>query len=329
MSSDDKSKDIRNATKTGAAVRTALLANIGVAVAKMLAAVFTGSSAMMSESVHSLADCANEIVLIIGRKLSVRRDDRHPFGLFRLKYLAGFLVATLLFLIGGLYSTVEAWGKVVSYLSTSEHEPVARSSMLVVLAIVVVSAVLEAYGLHGSVGEAKERMGRTNTPRQPMPRFWRETKSAELASTLMEDTLALIGLLFAGAGAVGSLVSGDALWDALGGLMVGLVLICGSLLLAWKNGSLLVGEGMEPLQAEKVRKAVVDTDGVTRLLEMQAVHTGEDSVLLCLKIETSKLDRDFDVTTVDKVERNVRSRLPWYQFEIYVEPDLFDARRSR
>lgn len=313
---------------TGAAVRTALLANVGVAAAKMIAAAFTGSSAMMSESVHSLADCSNEIVLIVGRRLSVKRDDRHPFGLFRLKYLAGFLVATLLFLIGGLYSTVEAWGRLTAYWATPGPEPVEASSMLVVLAIVAVSAVLESYGLHGSMREARARMERTRTPRMPLARFWRETKSAELSSTIMEDTLAIIGLMFAGLGAVGSLIARDAVWDAVGGLMVGLTLIAGSLLLAWKNGSLLVGEGMEPLQADKVRRAVESAEGVTRLIEMQTVHTGEDSVLLCLKIETSRLDRDYDVQTVDKVERNVRAGLPWYTFEIYVEPDLYDPARG-
>ena len=319
----------QNTKHSGAAVRTALMANIGVAAAKMLAAVFTGSSAMMSESVHSLADCSNEIVLLVGRKLSVKRDDRHPFGLFRLKYLAGFLVATLLFLMGGLYSAVEAWGKLTTYWATPEHDPVRASSMLVVLIIVLISALLESYGLHGSISEARERMTRTGTPRLGMFAFWRETKSAELASTLMEDTLALIGLAFAGLGAIGSLLTGDAIWDALGGLMVGVTLIAGSLLLAWKNGSLLVGEGMEPFQADRVRRAVESTEGVNRLIEMQAVHTGDDSVLLCLKIETSKLDRDYDVETVNKVERNIRERLPYYLFEIYVEPDIFDTTREK
>ena len=108
--------------------------------------------------------------------------------------------------------------------------------------------------------------------------------------------------------------------------MVGLVLIVGSLLLAFKSGSLLIGEAVDPDTRGKIVEAVTTTPGVERLLNMQTVHMSEDDILLCVKVQTSKLDRDYDVETVDKIEKAVRTALPWYSFEIYVEPDIYSTK---
>ena len=186
--------------------------------------------------------------------------------------------------------------------------------------------MLEGYGLHQSIKEANERMERTNTPRMGVFRFWRHTKSAELASVIMEDTLALIGLAFAGLGIGLAILLDDEIFDALGGLMVGLVLIVGSLFLAFKSGSLLIGEAVDSDTRGKIVEAVATTPGVERLLNMQTVHMSEDDILLCVKVQTSKLDRDYDVETVDKIEKAVRTALPWYNFEIYVEPDIYSTK---
>jgi len=311
----------------GAAVKAALAANIGVAVAKLCAAFFTGSSAMLSESVHSVADCSNEIVLMIGGRFSKRKTDGdHPFGLYRTKYLASFVVATLLFFVGGFFSTSEALKKLALIIENPALRAVNGMELLVAFVVVLISACLEGYGLHQSVKEANERMIRTNTPHMGVYRFWRRTKSAELASVIMEDTLALIGLFFAGVGIGLAILLDNEIFDALGGLMVGLVLITGSLLLAFKSGSLLVGEAVDPDTRKKIVEAVTSTAGVERLLNMQTVHMSEDDILLCVKVETSKFDRDYDVQTVDKIEKSVRGALPWYNFEIYVEPDIYNAK---
>ncbi|NEG89247.1 cation diffusion facilitator family transporter [Bifidobacterium aerophilum] len=323
--------DIRQQTKhAGAAVKAALAANIGVAAAKLCAAAFTGSSAMLSESVHSIADCSNEIVLMIGGRFSKHRTDGdHPFGLYRAKYLASFVVATLLFFVGGFFSTSEAIKKIVAVVADPALRDANQMELTAALVVVVVSACLEGYGLHSSAKEANERMARTRTPHMGIFRFWRRTKSAELASVIMEDTLALIGLAFAGTGIALAIVLDDELWDAIGGLMVGLVLIAGSLLLAFKSGSLLLGETVDRVTRDEIVAAVTSTPGVDRLLNMQTIHMSEDDILLCLKVETSKLDRDYDVETVDKIERSVRGALPWYRFEIYVEPDVFRPEAHR
>lgn len=318
------------AKHAGAAVKAALAANIGVAVAKMAAALFTGSSAMLSESVHSVADCSNEIVLMLGGRLARHRTDGdHPFGLYRVKYLASFVVATLLFFVGGFFSTSEAIKKIAAVTADPTLRDANRTELLIALAVVAISACLEGYGLHSSAKEANERMVRTGTPHMGLYRFWGRTKSAELAAVIMEDTLALIGLAFAGAGIGLAVLLDDELWDAIGGLMVGLVLVVGSLLLAFKSGSLLIGEAVDGDTRSRIVDAVTSTPGVTRLLNMQTVHMSEDDILLCVKVETSKLDRDYDVQTVDKIERSVRGALPWFNFEIYVEPDIFRPEAHR
>lgn len=178
-------------------------------------------------------------------------------------------------------------------------------------------------GLHTSIREAHERMRRVKVEEGSLIGFWRRTKSAELASVMMEDTLALIGLAFAGLGIGLSMITGDELYDAIGGLLVGLVLIAGSAALMFKSGSLLLGESISDRTRGRVVAAVESTEGLERLINMQALHMDEDAVLLCLKVQTSKLDRDFDVDTVNKIEANIRKALPWYEWEIYVEPDLW------
>lgn len=309
----------------GAAVKAALAANIGVAVAKAAAALYTGSSAMLSESVHSLADCTNEIVLMIGDKASRHiTGGHHPFGLYRMKYLASFVVATLLFFVGGFFSTSQAVEKIQTVIENPQAAVANCSELVVAFVVVIISACLEGSGLHRSVIEARERMQRTGMPRIGVFRFWRRTKSAELASVIMEDTLALIGLAFAGVGIGMAILTGNEVWDACGGLLVGLLLMVGSVILATKSGSLLLGESLDTDTRKAVIEAVTNTPGVERLLNMQAVHMAEDDILLCLKVQTSKLDRDYDVQTVDKIERAVRERLPWFRFEIYVEPDVYD-----
>ncbi|NEG55787.1 cation diffusion facilitator family transporter [Bifidobacterium platyrrhinorum] len=331
--SDDASRDgektqaAPQAKKAGAAVKAALAANIGVALAKFAAAAFTGSSSMFSESVHSVADCANEIVLMIGDRTSDHKSDGdHPFGLHRIKYLASFIVATLLFFVGGVFAVSQAVGKLTGLLDGSLPREAESVELIAALVVVAVSACLEGYGLHTSVHEARERMARVRVESDSLVKFWRRTKSAELASVMMEDTLALIGLAFAGLGIGLSIVTGDELYDAIGGLMVGLVLVCGSAALAFKSGSLLIGEDIDPRTREMLVEAVEGTQGVNRLINMQAIHMDEDAVLLCLKVETDKFDRDYDVQTVDKIETNIRTALPWYEWEIYVEPDIWRAR---
>lgn len=310
----------------GSAVKAALAANIGVACAKFAAAAFTGSSSMFSESVHSVADCANEIVLMFGDRASDRKSKATT--------LSACIVRNILPASSSprcCSSSVACSPSVRRRRSSSDCSTapwtgqVDSLELLAALAVVVISACLEGYGLHTSIKEARERMDRVKVEKDSLIGFWKRTKSAELASVMMEDTLALIGLLFAGLGIGCSMLTGDELYDTIGGLMVGLVLVVGSAALAFKSGSLLLGEDVDPRTHKLLSQAVNNTPGVERLINMQAIHMDEDAVLLCLKVQTSKLDRDYDVETVDKIEKNIRAALPWYEWEIYVEPDIWRA----
>ncbi len=219
---------------------------------------------------------------MVGGRFSKRKTDGdHPFGLYRAKYLASFVVATLLFFVGGFFSTSEAVKKLVAISADPALRDVNRMELLVAFIVVVISACLEGFGLHQSIKEANERMERTNTKHMGVFRFWRHTKSAELASVIMEDTLALIGLAFAGLGIGLAILLDDEIFDALGGLMVGLVLIVGSLFLAFKSGSLLIGEAVDSDTRGKIVEAVTTTPGVERLLNMQTVHMSEDEHPSC------------------------------------------------
>lgn len=150
----------------GAAVKAALGANIGVAIAKLAAAFFTGSSAMLSESVHSIADCSNEIVLMVGGRFSKHKTDGdHPFGLYRAKYLASFVVATLLFFVGGFFSTSEAVKKLFSIVENPALRDANQMELLVAFIVVVISACLEGYGLHQSI--TRKRMSAWNVRAYP------------------------------------------------------------------------------------------------------------------------------------------------------------------
>ena len=170
----------------GAAVKAALIANIGVAIAKLAAAVFTGSSSMLSESVHSIADCSNEIVLIIGDKVSKHKlNSEHPFGWYRTKYLASFVVATLLFFVGGFFSTSEAVKKIVAVNGDPALQNANRMELAVALVVVLISACLEGYGLHQSIKEANERMKRTGTPQMGIFRFWKHRKIIQMIHCLL------------------------------------------------------------------------------------------------------------------------------------------------
>ena len=161
-SSTSNPNDIRQqeAEHQGAAVKAALGANIGVAIAKLAAAFFTGSSAMLSESVHSIADCSNEIVLMAGGRFSKHKTDGdHPFGLYRAKYLASFVVATLLFFVGGFFSTSEAVKKLFAIAEDPALRDVNQMELLVAFIVVFISACLEGYGLHQSIKEANGAHG--------------------------------------------------------------------------------------------------------------------------------------------------------------------------
>jgi divalent metal cation (Fe/Co/Zn/Cd) transporter len=237
-------KDVMKTLSGGGAIIWALTANILIAVMKFVCAAL-GSVAMLSEWVHSVADSANELTLMVGKKFSKKEPSRkHPWGTSRGRYLASFIVAILLFLAGGAYSSYEAVEKMMG-ISHMGVRTIDASTLRMSLMTCIIAAVLDGLSLHKGIKEARERFVKTHEyGKFNLWRFWIETKSSDLAAVIAEDVLACASLAIAGSCTLMALITGDELWDGIGGLGVGVILIIGSVLLALQVSSLLLGEGV-------------------------------------------------------------------------------------
>lgn len=340
----------------GKAILWAFIANMAIFIIKFIVATITKSASMMSEAVHSFADTFNEITLVLGKKMSHKtRSRRHPFGTSRGRYLASFLVVVLLFVVGGLYSAIEAFNKMISILRGGPAmHAVDTSHLIIVLIVCVISFCLESYSLHNSILEARGRYVITHSGKPEdfnLWRFWKGTKSSDLACVITEDVLACIGLIFAGFGTLTALLTGDDIYDAAGGAAVGILLILGAIILGRKIASLLLGEGMSEQtynRVEKIANEVLsrklvnnefvktsdgkyeyDANSGNRLISVEGLHLDEDRILLTMKIDIKDSAHVDDAVIIDAIESEVRNRIFWYDWEIKIEVDHFDPNRVR
>ena len=293
------------------AIIAALAANIGIAVVKFIAYLLTQSSSMLAEAVHSVADSGNQVLLLLGGRRARRApDDSHPFGYGRERFLYAFIVSIVLFSVGGLFALYEAWHKF------RDPHPIEGRWWWVPLAVLGVSIVMESFSLRTAVQESTpSRRGRT---------WWgfiRGTKAPELAVVLLEDTGALIGLLFATFGVSLTLLTHDGRWDALGSAAIGLLLVAIAAILAIETTSLLVGEAADPSDVELIRAAVVGP-GITSLIHLRTVHLGPDELLVAAKFEVANgATAEGIATAIDEAEARIRAAVPLATV-IYLEPDL-------
>ena len=294
----------------GRAVMAALLANLGIAVAKFVGFLFTGSSSMLAEAFHSVADSGNQATLIVGGRVAERAPDhQHPFGHGRARFFAAFLVAVILFTLGSLFSLYEGYEKL--------RHPHPLESAGIAVAILVVALVLEGLSLRTAVREATPFRGD-----QSWWSFIRTTKKPELAVVLLEDTAAEAGLAFALAGVGLAAATGDPLWDALGTLAIGVLLAVVAVLLGMEMYSLLVGEAVSPDEQAAIREAILTTEGVARLVQLRTMHLGPDDVLVVGGIQIDQdLSADDAARVIDHAQARVREALPTARV-IYLEPDL-------
>lgn len=303
-------------------IYAALAANVGIFVVKSVAAVISNSSAMFAEAIHSLSDTGNEAVLLIGKRKAAKNDVKEfEFGSYRLRYLASFTVAILLFFVGGVFSIVQSVSKIATVLA---HEAEVETAFALILsaAVLVACAVMEGLALRNSLKEARSNMKHRHF-KGSLWQYWKRTNASELAVVMAEDTLALAGLFFAFVGLVASLLTGNPLFDALGGAMVGVVLIIGALFLAKKTGSLLIGEALPDEEDVCIVHAVDTTNKVERLINMQTMTLSEDRVLICIKIEVERDSATDNSIVVNEIECKIREALPWYHCEIYIESDHY------
>jgi cation diffusion facilitator family transporter len=297
------------------AVLAALIANVGIAVSKFVAFFITGSTSMLAEGVHSVADSGNQVLLLFGGRRSQKVPDAdHPFGYGRTRYVYAFVVAVVLFVVGGGYSLYEGWHKI--------QHPEEISSPLVAFVVLLVAIGLESFSFRTAYVEANRSRG----PHSLLA-YIRRTRQPELPVVLLEDLGALVGLVFALVGVTLAVVTGDGRWDGLGAMAVGTLLVCIAVFLAIEMGSLLVGEGALPEQTEAVRRAVVATPGVDRVIHLRTLHTGPDELLVGVKIAVAHDDTAASVArTIDDAETRIRGAVPTARW-IYVEPDLERASR--
>jgi cation diffusion facilitator family transporter len=293
------------------AIIAALAANLGIAVTKFVAFMLTGSSAMLAEAVHSVADSGNQGLLILGGRRARREADvEHPFGYGRARYFYAFLVAIVLFTLGGLFALFEAWEKFHS------PHPIEGRWWWVPVVVLLAAMVMEGLSLRTAVHEA--------TPGRGSQGWWafiRTSRSPELPVVLLEDSGALLGLLFALVGVSMTLVTGDGRWDALGSAAIGLLLVVIAFVLARETRSMLLGEGATPGAVAAIRAALVG-EGVESVIHLRTMHLGPDELLVAAKIAVPSFSLAAEVATaIDAAEARVRSAVPMAKV-IYLEPDL-------
>ena len=297
------------------AVFAALAANLGIAITKFAAFLLTGSASMLAESVHSVADTANEVLLLIGHDRSSRPpSDEHPFGFGRERYFYGFVVSVMLFTVGAAFSIYDGIHKIIS--PEKVHAP------QVALGVLVLSAVLEGFSLRTGVREANKVRGSRG-----WGSFIRRTKAPELPVVLLEDLAALIGLAFAFTGVALSALTGNGRWDGGGSLAIGLLLATAAAILAVEMKSLLIGEAASSEVQRMIIAALEDGPEVDRVIHLRTVHMSPESILVAAKIAVRPTDTAAQITAgIDRAERRVRAAVPIAK-TIFLEPDLYHPSR--
>jgi cation diffusion facilitator family transporter len=298
------------------AIWAALAANAGIAAAKFGGFLITGSTSMLAESVHSVADTSNQALLLFGQRAARKPADvLHPFGHGRSRYFWSFVVAQVLFALGSVFACYEGYHKVV--------QPTELSSPVVALVILLVAIALEGSSFRTAVVESRPLKGNDS-----WWRFIRNSRNPELPVVLLEDTGALIGLSFALAGVGLTTATGDPVWDGMGTIGIGVLLGLIATILMVEMHSLLLGEGATTAQALAIRAAVESTEHVDRLIHLRTQYLGPDELLVAAKIAMEpQVDLAGVTTAIDVAEANIRAAVPAAGV-IYLEPDT-DRPRSR
>lgn len=293
------------------AVIAALIANLGIAVTKFVAFVFSGSSSMLAESVHSLADSGNQLLLLLGGRRSRKRADKeHPFGYGRERYVYAFVVAIILFSVGGVFSIYEGIDKL-----QHPHELEVVWLPILVLSIAI---VLESFSLRTAVRESNRSRGKLG-----WISFIRRAKQPELPVVLLEDVAALIGLVFAFVGVGLTWLTGNAAWDAIGTLAIGALLVVVAVVLGIETKSLLVGEGASDEDDQHIRDTINAHDHVEALIHMKTLYLGPDELLVAAKVAFGSQNRMTDIATdINSLEAAIRAAVPIARM-IYIEPDIY------
>jgi len=292
------------------AIIAALFANAGIAVAKFIGFLITASSSMLAEAVHSVADTSNQALLLVGQKRA-RRDANslHQFGYGRSRYFYSFVVALVLFTLGAAFALYEGYHKIT--------HPTSLTSPLVAVVILVVAIGLESYSFRTAVVESRPLKGSGN-----WWQFIRYSRNPELPVVLLEDTGALLGLIFALLGVGLTVLTGNPIWDGIGTAAIGVLLGVIAVILMVEMHSLLIGEGATAEQCRAIETAIVSTELVDRVIHLRTQYLGPEEILVGAKIALAPgIDLATVAAAIDSAEAAVRAAVPVAAF-IYLEPDL-------
>jgi cation diffusion facilitator family transporter len=301
------------------AVIAALLANLGIAATKFLAFFLTGFSSMLAEAIHSVADSGNQVLLLVGGRRSQRAaTPKHPFGFGRERYVYSFVVAIVLFTVGGLFALFEAYEKWHETHDDPNFDPFESQWWWVPLVVLGVAIVLEGFSFRTAVGESNKVRGSRS-----WSRFVRSAKAPELPVILLEDLGALVGLTLAFLGVGLMLLTGNPIFDVLGTGSIGVLLVVIASFLAVEMKSLLVGESATLDHQERIVAALTTPELVERVIHSKTLHLGPEELLVAAKLAVSATDRADDVAAaIDEAEVRAREAVPELTLVIYLEPDV-------
>ncbi|WP_262286578.1 cation diffusion facilitator family transporter [Micromonospora sp. MA102] len=300
------------------AIVAALAANVGIAVTKFIAFLLTGSSSMLAESIHSVADSGNQGLLLLGGRRAKREaTPEHPFGYGRERYIYAFIVAIVLFSVGGLFALYEAYHK-------AQHPEPITEWQWVPVAVLVIAIGMESFSFRTAIQESNHIRGN-----QSWVRFIRRAKAPELPVVLLEDFGALIGLVFALFGVGMTLITGNGMWDAAGTAMIGVLLVIIAITLAIETKSLLLGEGAERGDLAKIERAVTEGPEVERIIHMKTLYLGPEELMVAAKIGVPACETAEDLARgINAVEARIRAAVPIARV-IYLEPDIYSVAADR
>jgi cation diffusion facilitator family transporter len=294
------------------AIVAALGANLGIALTKFVAFVLTGSSAMLAESIHSVADSGNQVLLLIGGKRAGREaTPQHPFGYGRERYIYAFIVSIILFTVGGLFALYEGYHKLI--------DPHAITNFRwVPVAVLVAAFAMESFSFRTAVRESDPlRQGAS------WVQFIRRSRNPELPVVLLEDSAALLGLLLALLGVGLTLATHNGVFDGIASMLIGALLVTVAVILAVETKSLLIGESATLEDVRRIEESLVDGGTIERIIHMKTLHLGPDELLVAVKVGVlADATAQQIAVAIDEAEVRVRRAVPIARL-IYIEPDIF------
>ena len=296
---------------TARAILYAFTANFGIAIAKTWAAMFTGSGSMLAEAIHSYADTGNQVLLYLGLTQARKPPDKeHPLGYGKLSYFWSFVVAILLFSLGGLFSIYEGLHKL--------QHPEELKQLWVAIVVLVLAIFLEGGSLLGALREIRKLRGE-----RPFREWLKHTRNSELVVVLGEDVGAQLGLILALIFLMLASYTGDPMYDAMGSICIGAILIVISIFIAWRIRSLLVGRSADPDIQAAIDDIISEQKEIEFVFNTITMQFGPDTMLAAKVKMRDDMTINAAIASINLLERELKQRVPNLKW-CFIEPDVAD-----